>query len=92
MRIDEPARLLATRALIYAVILAASPVLLAVGAPIRRRYLRYVHRDDAPQIVGKENGSVSFHYGVVTNPLLHWLCRPTEFLIGLARRSRQAAS
>ncbi|MFE2729304.1 hypothetical protein [Kitasatospora sp. NPDC059327] len=88
MRIDEPARLIASRALIYVGILAASPVLLIAGAPIRRRYLRYVYRDDAPLIVDKENGWVSFHYYVVLNRLLYWLCWPTESLIGLARRSR----
>ncbi|MER7756692.1 hypothetical protein [Kitasatospora sp. NPDC097643] len=36
MRIDEPAGLIASRALIYVGILAASPVLLIAGAPIRR--------------------------------------------------------
>ncbi|GHH56454.1 hypothetical protein FHS35_004142 [Streptomyces umbrinus] len=42
------------RVLVPVAILISSPVLLMAGAPIRRRYLRYVYRDEAPQILEKE--------------------------------------
>ncbi|MEV5456005.1 hypothetical protein [Streptomyces sp. NPDC052535] len=67
-------------------VLVASPVLLIAGAPIRRRYLRYVYRDEAKQITDKERGWVSAHYFVVTDPLLQWLCWPTESLARLIER------
>ncbi|MEI5035553.1 hypothetical protein RB201_31595 [Streptomyces sp. S1A(2023)] len=73
-------------ALISLVILVASPVLLIAGAPIRRRYLRYIYRDGAPLILDKQRGHVSAHYFVVTHPLLEWLCRPTEALGRLVGR------
>ncbi|WP_069173467.1 hypothetical protein [Streptomyces griseus] len=83
MRYEERAKLAAVKTLISLAILVASPVLLITGAPIRRRYLRYVYRDEAPQILDKKRGWVSAHYFVVTNPLLQWLCWPTESLAGL---------
>ncbi|SCK55569.1 MULTISPECIES: hypothetical protein [unclassified Streptomyces] len=46
MRYEEKAKLTAARALIPVAILVASPVLLIAGTPIRRRYLRYVYRDE----------------------------------------------
>ncbi|GGT33215.1 hypothetical protein GCM10010271_41390 [Streptomyces kurssanovii] len=63
----------------------ASPVLLVAGASVRRSYLRYVYRNEAPDIVAKADGHVSIHYFVVSSRLLHWLCLPTE---ALTRRTR----
>jgi hypothetical protein len=74
----ERAKLRAVKALISLAILGASPVLLIAGAPIRRRYLRYIYRDEAPHILDKQRGQVSAHYFVVAHPLLAWLCWPTE--------------
>ncbi|MGW1901983.1 hypothetical protein ACWCQB_32295 [Streptomyces hirsutus] len=47
MRYEEKAKLTTARALVPVAILVASPVLLIAGAPVRRRYLRYVYRDEA---------------------------------------------
>ncbi|MEU1226230.1 hypothetical protein [Streptomyces sp. NPDC005828] len=91
MRYEEKAKLTAAKALVPVAMLACSPVLLITGAPIRRRYLRYVHRDGAPQILDKERGRVSVHYFVVTNSFLGWLCWPTEILTRfVSRRGREA--
>ncbi|MFJ8871301.1 hypothetical protein ACIRD6_36820 [Streptomyces sp. NPDC102473] len=89
MRYDtraERAKLRAVKVVISLAILLTSPVLLVAGAPIHRRYLRYVYRDAAPQILDKERGHVSAHYFVVTHPLLGWLCWPTETLARLVGR------
>ncbi|WP_406494802.1 hypothetical protein OG936_13410 [Streptomyces sp. NBC_00846] len=86
MRYEERAKLTAVRALIPLVILVASPALLMAGAPIRRRCLRYVYRDEAPQIIDKQRGRVSAHYFVVNHPFLEWLCWPTETLTRLIER------
>ncbi|WP_329461170.1 hypothetical protein [Streptomyces sp. NBC_01431] len=83
MRYEEKAKLMAVKGLIPPAILVASPALLIAGAPIRRRYLRYVCRDEAPQILDKERGWVSAHYFVISHPLLEWLCWPTETLARL---------
>ncbi|MEE1822429.1 hypothetical protein PUR61_09520 [Streptomyces sp. BE20] len=88
MRIDETAKRAATRLMVYAGIIIASPLLLVAGAPIRTRYLQYIYRDDAPPVVDKPNGVVSVHYYVVMNPLLYRLCWPTQTVIYLARRFR----
>ncbi|MEV4049120.1 hypothetical protein [Streptomyces sp. NPDC049744] len=74
------------KVLVQLAVLVASPVLLIAGAPIRRRYLRYVYRDEGPQILDKERGWVSADYFVVTDPLPQWLCWPTESLAPLERR------
>lgn len=71
-------KLTVVRALVAAALLLSSPVLLLAGAPIRRRYLRHVHRDGAPQILDKERGLVGVHYFVITSRLLARCCRPTE--------------
>ncbi|MEU6657835.1 hypothetical protein [Streptomyces sp. NPDC046821] len=84
MRYEERAKSTVVRAMVPVVILVSSPVLLLVGAPIRRSYLRYVHRDEAPQILDKKRGWVSVHYFVITSRLLKWLCWPTQ---SLARRA-----
>ncbi|MFJ7086379.1 hypothetical protein ACIQU8_24490 [Streptomyces griseus] len=60
------------RALLWPVLLVASPVLLIAGAPIRRRYLRHIYRDGAPPLLDKEHGHVSAHYFVATHPLFAW--------------------
>ncbi|MDO0917278.1 hypothetical protein QQM39_42690 [Streptomyces sp. DT2A-34] len=86
MRYEERAKLTVVKVLVPLAVLVASPVLLIAGAPIRRRYLRYVYRDEATQILDKERGRVSAHYAVVTNPLLQWLCWPTESLARLIER------
>ncbi|MGY3684937.1 hypothetical protein [Streptomyces sp. TE33382] len=86
MRYEEKAKLTAARALVPMAILIASPVLLIAGTPIRRRYLRYVCRDEAPLILEKELGRISIHWFVVTSPLLDWLCWPTELLARLISR------
>lgn len=86
MRYEERAKLTAVKALVPVAILVSSPVLLIAGAPIRRRYLRYIYREDAPQILNKERGQVSVHYFVVTNPLLGWICWPAEALARLISR------
>ncbi|MER6441593.1 hypothetical protein ABT275_35310 [Streptomyces sp. NPDC001185] len=65
-------------------VLVTSPVLLIAGAPIRRRYLRYVYPQAATQILDKERGRVSAHYFVVTNPLHSWSGLPARE--SLARR------
>ncbi|UZI29113.1 hypothetical protein [Streptomyces sp. VB1] len=82
----ERARIRAVQTLISLAVLAASPVLLMAGEPIRRCYLRYLFRDGAPPIVDKQRGHVSAHYLVVTHPILEWLCRPTEALTRLIGR------
>ncbi|MFJ9542458.1 hypothetical protein ACIRPX_35090 [Streptomyces sp. NPDC101225] len=79
----ERARLRVVRALISLAILVASPVLLTAGAPIRRRYLRHLYRDEGPLILDKQQGQVSAHYFVIIHPLLGWLCWPTETLARL---------
>ena len=56
---EDRAKLTAVKALIPLAVLVLSPVLLTAGAPIRRRYLRYVYRDEAPQILDKKRGRVS---------------------------------
>lgn len=86
MRYEERAKLTAARVLVPVTLLAASPVLLLAGAPVRRQYLRYVYRDGAPLILEKEQGRVSVHWFVVTNPLLGWFCWPTESLARLISR------
>jgi hypothetical protein len=86
MRYEEGAKLTVVKVLVPLAVLVASPVLLIAGAPIRRRYLRYVYRDEATQILDKERGWVSAHYFVVTEPLLQWLCWPTESLARLVER------
>ncbi|MGW3416857.1 hypothetical protein [Streptomyces phaeochromogenes] len=70
MRYEERTKLTIMRVLVPVAILISSPVLLMTGAPIRRRYLRYVYRDEAPQILEKERGRVSVHYFVITSRLL----------------------
>ncbi|MEU9703829.1 hypothetical protein [Streptomyces sp. NPDC047981] len=80
MRYEEKAKLTAARTLIPVAILAISPVLLIAGAPVRRRYLRYVYREEAPAILDKGQGRISVHWFVVMSPLLAWLCWPTETL------------
>ncbi|MEU2119527.1 hypothetical protein ABZ567_28680 [Streptomyces sp. NPDC016459] len=88
MRYEEKAKLTAARILVPVAILVVSPVLLIAGAPVRRRYLRYVYRDDAPPILDKEQGWISVHALVVSSSLLNWLCRPTEALARhISRRS-----
>lgn len=84
----ERARIRAGQTLISLAVLAASPVLLMAGEPIRRCYLRYLFRDGAPPIVDKQRSHVSAHYFVATHPLLDWLCRPTEALARLIGRPR----
>jgi hypothetical protein len=86
MRHEEKAKLAAARALVPVAILVASPVLLIIGAPVRRQYLRYIYRDEAPTILDKEQGRISVHWFVVTNPLLAWFCWPTESLVRLISR------
>ncbi|MFC7844743.1 hypothetical protein [Streptomyces sp. NPDC057382] len=86
MRYEERAKLTVVKVLVPLAVLVALPVLLIAGAPIRHRYLRYVYRDEATQILDKERGRVSAHYFVVTNPLLQWLCWPTESLARLIER------
>ncbi|MFF1675669.1 hypothetical protein [Streptomyces sp. NPDC058256] len=86
MQYEERAKLAVVKALVPVAILVFSPVLLIAGAPIRRRYLRHVYREEAPQILDKKRGGVSVHYFVVTSPLLKWLCWPTESLARLASR------
>ncbi|MGW4913761.1 hypothetical protein [Streptomyces sp. NPDC004270] len=51
MRYEETAKLTTARALVPVAIFVTSPVLLIAGAPVRRRYLRYVYRDEAPLIL-----------------------------------------
>lgn len=86
MRYEEKVKLTATRALVPVALLVASPVLLIAGGPVRRRYLRYVYRDDVPPILDKQRGRISVHWFVVTSPLLAWLCWPTESLARLISR------
>ncbi|KOU66822.1 hypothetical protein ADK57_17725 [Streptomyces sp. MMG1533] len=86
MRYEERARLTVVRALVPVAVLIASPVLLIAGAPIRRRYLLYVYREGAPQVLDKGHGQVSAHYFVITSRLLAWFCRPTELLARLVSR------
>ncbi|MFF3015731.1 hypothetical protein [Streptomyces sp. NPDC057939] len=89
MRYEEKAKLTAARVLVPVAILLASPMLLVAGAFVRPRYLRYIYRDGAPAILEKERGRISVHWFVVTNPLLWWLCWPTEAVAGLiSRRGR----
>lgn len=86
MRYEERAKLTAAKVLVPVAVIVASPVLLIAGGPVRRRYLRYVYRDEAPAILDKEQGRISFHWFVVMSPLLAWLCWPTEALARLISR------
>ncbi|MFF1411234.1 hypothetical protein ACFVX6_15815 [Streptomyces sp. NPDC058289] len=86
MRYEEKAKLTAARVLVPVAALVASPVLLIAGGPVRRRYLRYVYREEAPAILDKEQGRISVHWFVVMSPLLVWLCWPTEALARLISR------
>ncbi|MET4924936.1 hypothetical protein P3L51_21705 [Streptomyces sp. PSRA5] len=88
MRIDETGKITLVRAMVPLVIAIASPLLLVAGAPIRRRYLRHIYREEAPVLVDKANGYVSIHYFVSSNQLGRWLCAPTEALIRTARGGR----
>ncbi|MFE1416470.1 hypothetical protein ACFW6F_37585 [Streptomyces sp. NPDC058746] len=45
MQYEERVELAAVRALVPVAILVCSPLLLVAGAPIRRRYLRSVNRE-----------------------------------------------
>ncbi|MEU9201469.1 hypothetical protein [Streptomyces sp. NPDC048332] len=92
MRYEEKPKLTAAGALVPVAVLAASPVLLMAGAPVRRRYLRYVFRDEAPLILDKEQGRVSVHWFVVNSRLLACLCWPTEALSRLVSRRGRTAS
>ncbi|MEU9031116.1 hypothetical protein AB0D46_27100 [Streptomyces sp. NPDC048383] len=86
MRYEEKAKLTLVRALVPVAVVAASPVLLTAGAPIRRRYLRHVYRDEAPPLLDKERGRISVHWFVVNSLLFAFLCRPTEALSRLIAR------
>ncbi|MFG2489418.1 hypothetical protein ACGFSI_42615 [Streptomyces virginiae] len=86
MRYEEKAKFAAAKVLVPLAILVASPVLLMAGAPVRRRYLRYVYRDEAPAILDKEQGRISVRWFVVMSPFLAWLCWPTETLARLISR------
>ncbi|MFJ8011231.1 hypothetical protein [Streptomyces sp. NPDC096339] len=92
MRYEERAKLAGVKALVLVAIVVSSPVLLVAGSPIRRRYLRHVYRDDGPSVLDKERDWVSAHYFVVTNPVLGWLCRPTEVLAPLLSRRGRSRS
>ncbi|WP_031057431.1 MULTISPECIES: hypothetical protein [unclassified Streptomyces] len=74
----ERVRIAGLRVLLWAGALVASPVLLMVGRPIRRRYLRHLYRDGAPPLIDKRQGWVSAHWFVVTHPLLRLLCLPSD--------------
>ncbi|WP_030705266.1 MULTISPECIES: hypothetical protein [unclassified Streptomyces] len=74
----ERGRIAGLRVLLWAGALVASPVLLVVGRPIRRRYLRHLCRDGAPPLIDKRQGWVSAHWFVVTHPLLRLLCLPPD--------------
>ncbi|MGW4855727.1 hypothetical protein ACWEPZ_31355 [Streptomyces sp. NPDC004288] len=92
MRYEEKTKLTAARALVPVAIFVASPVLLVAGALLRRRYLRYVYRDEAPPVLDKRQGLISVHWFVVTSPLLAWFCWPTESLARLISRRGSTAS
>ncbi|MEW5541418.1 hypothetical protein AB1339_27640 [Streptomyces cyaneofuscatus] len=86
MRYEEKAKIAIVRVLVMVAVFISSPVLLIAGAPIRRRYLRYIYRDEASLILEKEQGRVSVHWFVVTSSLFAWLCWPTESLVRLISR------
>ncbi|MFD7540194.1 hypothetical protein [Streptomyces sp. NPDC059819] len=86
MRYEEKAKLAAVRALVPVAILVVSPVLLIAGAPVRRRYLRYVYREGAQPVLDKQQGRLSVRWFVVTSPLLAWFCWPTESIARLISR------
>lgn len=79
-------KLTVVRSLVPVAILVSSPVLLLAGAPIRRRYLRYVYRDRAPPILDKKQGWVRVRYVVITSRLLEGLCWPTQSLARITAR------
>ncbi|EHM24156.1 hypothetical protein SPW_7464 [Streptomyces sp. W007] len=74
MRYEEKAKIAIVRVLVPVAVFICSPVLLIAGAPIRRRYLRYIYRAEAPLILEKERGRVSVHWFVVTSSLFALLC------------------
>ncbi|WP_406245208.1 hypothetical protein [Streptomyces anulatus] len=86
MRYEEKAKIAIVRVLVPVAVFICSPVLLIAGAPIRRRYLRYIYRADAPLILEKERGRVSVHWFVVTSSLFALLCWPTESLVRVISR------
>ena len=81
MRVENSSQILVIRLGVTAVALAASPVLLLVGGPLRQRYLRRAHRADSRALLCKEEGWVRPGYFVVTNSALRILCWPTEQLL-----------
>jgi hypothetical protein len=88
MRVDETLKVTLARVFTPIAIIIASPVWLVAGAPIRRRYLQHIYRDEAPDLLDKANGQVSIHYFVLNSRVLHWLCLPTEALARLTRGRR----
>jgi hypothetical protein len=86
MRIDETAKVTATRAGVALAAVIASPVLLVAGAHLRSRYVRWIFRDGAPAPVDKEHGQVSVHYLAVTSTIVEWLCAPSQSLASRVRR------
>jgi hypothetical protein len=89
VRVDETLKLTLARVFTPLAIIIASPVLLVAGAPIRRRYLRHVYREEAPDVLDKANGQVNIHYFALHSRLLHRLCLPTEALTRLTHNRRQ---
>lgn len=80
MSYEEKAKPTAARGLIPVGLLVAAPVALIAGAPVRRRSLRSVCRDQAPALLDAEHGRIGVHWFAVTNPVLAWPCWPTGTL------------
>lgn len=80
MRVENSSQILVIRLGVTSVALAASPVLLLVGGPLREKYLRRAHRADSRALLCKEEGWVRPGY-LVTNSALRILCWPSEQLL-----------
>ncbi|ALC22196.1 hypothetical protein ACH46N_15995 [Streptomyces pristinaespiralis] len=87
MRVENTTRALALRLGVTALALAASPVLLLAGGPLRRQYLRHAYRSGTRGLVCKEEGWVRPAYFVATNSALRVLCLPSERLLGKIRHA-----
>ncbi|MFB8045669.1 hypothetical protein ACFC8F_30750 [Streptomyces hydrogenans] len=81
MRIGNGIGIHAVRCAVTVGALLLAPVLLATGAPLRRRLWRRHQGEHGRGFVAKEEGRVSPAYFVVTNAVFRTLCGPSEYVL-----------
>lgn len=81
MQLESVLRVQGVRLAVTVGAVAAAPVLVVVGGPLRRRLLRRHYREDGPGLMRKEDGWVSPVYFVVTNVVVRALCLPSEYVL-----------